>query len=154
MSAAIWTVLAWQLVMANTTIAQQTAARAEPSCVSWLELPTRGLLAARAPASGTVQAVVYIGEGGRPSKVELTGGNRWLEGEVRVAMLASVFASRCQGRTLKFIFGFTIEDPPADELIPPGVRFVPPNRFDLVFRRLRPNREPPAPSRPPPAREP
>lgn len=79
-----------------------------------------------------------IGKKGQLSKLTLTGGNPGLRGEARVAMNLSRFAAKCQGRSLEFVFAFTLEDPPTDSIIPPGVRFVPPNRFELIFRRVKP----------------
>jgi hypothetical protein len=118
--------------------AQDPGSRFDFSCIDFLELPTRGLLAAGAGTSGTVRAVAKIGKKGQLSKLTLTGGNRGLQGEVRVAMNLSRFAGKCQGRSVEFVFAFTLEDPPTDSIIPPGVRFVPPNRFELIFRRVKP----------------
>jgi hypothetical protein len=119
--------------------AQDPGSRLDFSCIDFLELPTRGLLAAGAGTSGTVRAVAQIGKEGQLSKLTLTGGNRGLRGEARVAMNLSRFAAKCQGRSVEVVFAFTLEDPPTDSIIPPGVRFVPPNRFELVFRRVKPN---------------
>ena len=118
--------------------AQTPASGIDLACVTYLELPTRGLHAARAGSSGTVFAAGRIGKKGRLTLLQLRGGNRGLQGEVRVAMNLSQFAARCEDRTIKFVFAFKLEDPPTYNLIPPGVRFVPPNRFELIFRRLRP----------------
>jgi hypothetical protein len=76
------------------------------------------------------------------------GDNRLLKAEVDVAMQLSQFAARCYNKKLTFEFRFTLEDPEGDNLLPPSVVFVPPNRFDLIFRKLAPIIEPPAP--PPP----
>ena len=119
--------------------AQEPLVGPDLSCISSLELPTRGLLAAGAGTSGTVHAAAEIGKEGQLSKLRLTGGNPGLQGEVRVAMNLSQFAARCHDRTVECVFGFTLEDPPTDSIIPPGVRFVPPNRFELVFRRVKPS---------------
>jgi hypothetical protein len=121
------------------------------SCVDSLELPTRGLLAAGAGSSGVVHAAAGIGKDGKLSNLRMDGGNRGLRGEVRVAMNLSKFAAKCRDRTIDFVFAFTLEDPPTDSIIPPGVSFVPPNRFELVFRKVKPSldiappREPPSP---------
>lgn len=125
--------------------AQEPTADPDLSCFSSLELPTRGLFAAGAGTSGSVIAAAEIGRGGKLSKLRLTGGNPGLQGEVRVAMNLSQFAAKCHGQTVKVVFGFILEDPPIDHIIPPGVRFVPPNRFELVFRRVKPSYDP-APS--------
>ncbi len=116
---------------------QTPASAADHSCVESLELPTRGLFAARAGASGEVYAVVRIGKEGQVDKLDLTGANRGLQAEVRVAMNLSKFDARCGGQSLDFIFAFTLEDPPTDNILAPGVRFVPPNRFELTFRRVK-----------------
>jgi hypothetical protein len=63
-------------------------------------------------------------------------------------MNASRFEAACVGRKVEFVFEFTLEDPPEVILIPPGVRFIPPNRFALVFRRLKPVIEHPSPKVP------
>jgi hypothetical protein len=118
------------------------------SCVTSLELPTHGLIAARAGSSGTVNAHLRLGENGKVSELRLTGDSPALEGEVRVAIELSKFARRCKGRTIDLIFSFTLEDPPGDSIIPPRTRFFPPNRFDLVFRKLKPSPEFPVPPAP------
>jgi hypothetical protein len=109
------------------------------SCVNTLELPTRGLLASGAGNSGVVHAVADIGKDGKVAHLQLNGGNPGLQAEVRVAMDLSKFATKCHGRALEFVFAFTLEDPPIDSLRPPAVRFVPPNRFELVFKRVKPD---------------
>jgi hypothetical protein len=85
-----------------------------------------------------VHAAARISADGKLSKLRLDGGNRALQGEVRVAMNLSQFATKCHDRTIDFVFAFTLEGPPTDSIIPPGVRFVPPNRFELVFRKVKP----------------
>ena len=122
--------------------AQPPSSSVDLSCVSSLELPTRGLLAAGAWSSGTILALGQIGKRGQLSKLQLRGGNRGLQGEVRVAMSLSQFNARCEGRTVEFAFAFTLEDPPTDNIVPPVVRFVPPNRFELIFRRVKPSYDP------------
>jgi len=67
--------------------------------------------------------------------------------EVRVALELSQFDTTCRGRVIAIVFDFTIEDPPTDSIVPPGVKFVPPNRFELVFRRVKANFDP-APTEP------
>jgi hypothetical protein len=136
----------------NTILAQQQRSSSDLSCITSLELPTHGFLAARAPNSGIVHASVEIGPEGRLSKVQLTTDSSMsegLEGEVRVALGDSHFAQRCVGRTLRFVLSFKLEDPPTDSILPPTVRFVPPNRFDLVFRRLKSNLDPASQPKPP-----
>jgi hypothetical protein len=71
-----------------------------------------------------------------------------LKGEVQVAMQLSRFASRCSGKEIKLVFMFTLTDPPVDSVLPPAVQFVPPNRFELTFRRLRANVDPVSPPKP------
>jgi hypothetical protein len=115
------------------------------SCVASLELPTHGLLAARAGTSGTVAAIIRVAEGGAVSALELAGGNDILQAEVRVAVKLSTFDRKCQGRSVQIIYAFTLEDPATDSIIPPAVRFIPPNRFELTFRKVKPNIEPPPP---------
>jgi hypothetical protein len=131
-------VLGWFVIPAVLT-GQTRIAAADHSCVKSLELPTRGLLAARAGTSGTVHATGRIGEDGQLDKLDLTDANRILQGEVRVAMNLSKFDARCKGQSVEFIFAFTLEGPATDYIIPPAVRFAPPNRFELTFRRVKPN---------------
>ena len=118
---------------------QTQPATAHASCIKSLELPTRGLMAARAGASGTVDAVVLVRTDGKIEKLDLTGGNNNLQAEVRVAMELSTFDSTCQGQRILLTFDFTLTDPPADNILPPAVKFVPPSRFELTFRRVKPN---------------
>jgi hypothetical protein len=139
MSTHAFCVVTWHLILASAAMPQQRSSIFDPSCIESLELPTRGLLAARSPTSGTVRAEVHIGDQGRTEKLVLTGGNPFLEGEVHVALKGSRFAPRCQGRKLEFVFGFTMEEPARYDLIPPAVRFIPPNRFELIFKRLKPH---------------
>jgi hypothetical protein len=130
---------------------EEQASAMDVSCVTSLHLPTHGFFAARAPHSGTVHATVHLGTGGTPSKTQLvtdTPNPEGLEAEVRTALAGSDFAPRCAGRALEFFFAFTLEEPPADSILPPTVRFVPPNRFELVFRKVKPNYDP-APQRKP-----
>ena len=54
-------------------------------------------------------------------------------------MQLSQFAATCDSRTVEFVFGFTLQEPATDSIRPPGVRFLPPNRFELIFRRVKPN---------------
>ena len=117
---------------------QTRIAPSDFSCVESLELPTRGLLAAGAGKSGTVSAIVHIGDGGHVEKLELVGDNKILNAEVRVAMNLSQFTAKCSGRQFGLVFEFVLEDPPTNTLIPPAVRFLPPDRFALTFRRLKP----------------
>lgn len=65
-----------------------------------------------------------------------------LRAEVEVALGLSRFDGKCDRHTVAFFFDFKLEDPPTDSVLPPAVRFVPPNRFDLVFRRVKPNNDP------------
>jgi hypothetical protein len=70
----------------------------------------------------------------------MNGGDPSLQGEVQAAVSVSRFKTRCAGRKVKFVFVFTlIEENPSDNVIPPFVRFVPPNRFELTFHRVKPN---------------
>jgi hypothetical protein len=145
MKMTIQTVAELALIFTPLLYGKEMTSTANLSCVSSLELPTRGLLAAGAGASGIVHVFARIGRDGRLSNLKLDGGNPGLQGEVGVAINLSRFAVKCQDRTVEFIFAFTLEDPPTDSIIPPGVRFIPPNRFELVFRRLRPNYDPSSP---------
>ena len=138
-------IMAGSLLVSPALHGQKPVSNVDLSCVDALELPTRGLIAAGAGSSGVVHAVARIGEAGKLSNLRLEGGNRGLRGEVRVAMNLSQFAAKCRDRTIDFVFAFTLEDPPTDSIIPPGVRFVPPNRFELVFREVKPNYDPAPP---------
>ena len=115
-------VLSW-VAIAAVLSAQTKTLTADYSCVESLELPTRGLLASTAGTSGTVHAAVRIGKDGQINKLDLTGANRVLQAEVRVAMNLSKFAVQCEGKSLDFIFAFTLEDPATDHTIPPGRTF-------------------------------
>lgn len=140
--------LALSIAFSSSAIAAQNASL-DWSCVTSLELPTHGLIAARAGASGTVNAHLRLGKNGKVSELRLTGDSPALEGEVRVAIGLSRFAPRCKGRAIDLIFSFTLEDPLGDSIIPPRTRFFPPNRFDLVFRKLKPTSlESPTPPEP------
>jgi hypothetical protein len=119
--------------------AQKPVADTDLSCVRSLELPTRGLAAARSDASGTVSARVHVGAGGKIASLDLDGGTLALRAEVEVAMSLSEFSGKCQGRAVGFVFHFTLEGPAMDYIVPPGVRFLPPNRFELIFRRVKPS---------------
>lgn len=116
------------------------------SCVASLELPTQGLFAARAATSGTVTAVISLDAGGRLAALKLTGNDEFLKGEVGVSLSGSRFTPKCRHRSVEVIYSFTLEDPATDLIIPPAVRFVPPNRFELTFRRVKPNVDPAPPS--------
>lgn len=117
----------------------------ELACVTSLELPTRGFLAATSSSSGTVHARIEIGLSGRASRIELSGANPLLQGEVRVGLNQSRFSEKCSGKQVELLFQFTLEGSPTDTLRPPAVRFLPPNRFELVFRRLKPVLDGPPP---------
>ena len=117
------------------------------SCFEYLELPTRGLLAAKAGESGTVRAHIRIGKDGGITQLKLLGGNPGLQAEVRVAMTLSRLNKICKNSVIDLVFAFSLEDPPTDYITAPAVRFVPPNRFELTFRRVRPNVELPVPDR-------
>src|SRR4051812_16754344 len=99
----------WSAMFVVALDAQNLNSEGQLSCVDYLELPTRGLIAASAPASGTVRAVAKIDAKGQSSQLKLTGGNFALQGEVRVAMNSSRFSATCNGRLVEFIFGFTLE---------------------------------------------
>lgn len=111
-------------------------------CVSSLELPTHGLLAARAPRSGIVKALVLIGPRGIPSDVFFTSDDTALEREVQIAINLSRFKRSCQGRKVELVFSFELTEPATDSILPPEVRFLPPNRFELIFRRVKSNLDP------------
>ena len=133
------------MAFASAALGDEAAARVGLSCATSLELPTHGIMAAKAGTSGVVTAKIHIGEAGQVSDLQLSSDNRYLEGEVRVAIDLSKFAARCKRRVLELIFSFTLQDPPTDSIVPPAVRFLPPNRFELIFRRVKPNHESPAP---------
>jgi hypothetical protein len=144
------TVMFMLLALLPAVLSAQPDPVKDLSCFDVLELPTPGFFAAGAPASGTVEVRAYIGAGGAISKLELAGESVALKAEVNVAMQLSHFAPRCSGRTISVVFAFTLEDPPSDSIIPPIARFRPPNRFELTFRRVKPNIDPGSPPPPPP----
>src|SRR6266540_3045349 len=119
------------LVVSSQSVltAQTIPTEADLSCIESLEFPTGGLLSSRAGTSGTVEVAVEIGKNGKP-QIRLTGDNQLLKSEVNVAMALSRFAVRCEGRIVRLSFKFVLHDPPADNLMPPAVRFLPPNRFE------------------------
>ncbi len=86
-----------------------------------------------------MHAVVKINKNGQVGSLDLFGDNKALRAEVEVAINLSKFDARCGGRVVEFIFAFTLEDPPTDNIVPPAVRFSPPNRFELTFRKVKPN---------------
>ena len=133
--------------LAIGSYAQTTAPETDLSCVSSLHLPTVGFFAAGAGTSGTVEAVIHIAENDQPATVELSGGNPGLRGEVQVAMDLSHFKDSCPGRTVRIVFAFTLEDPAVDAILPPLVRFIPPNRFELTFQKRKPSLDPASPPR-------
>src|SRR5882724_993393 len=104
------------------------------SCVASLELPTQGLFAARAATSGTVTALIRLDSSGRLAALQLTGSDEFLKADVSVSLNLSRFTTRCGNRNVEVIYSFTLEDPATDWIIPPAVRFAPPNRFELTFR--------------------
>jgi hypothetical protein len=113
--------------------------RASLSCVQSLFLPTTGRLAAHASGSGRVRATVTIGPKGDAVHLDTDGGDNFLKAEVMVAVEQSQFRTQCAGKKVVFDFDFTIvEEYPTDDVAPPLVRFVPPNRFELAFRRVKP----------------
>ena len=121
--------------------AQVAPKKEDLSCVVSLDLPTHGILAARSPNPGTVHATLSIGREGKPTKILMTTDTpspEGLEAEVGIALRDSQFAPSCDGRQLEFFFAFSLQDPPVDSILPPAVRFVPPNRFELTFRRVKP----------------
>ena len=134
----------WALsaVAAVSVLAQEPMPGTNLACIESLTLPTRGLLAARAGHSGTVEAVVNVTSADSPPEVILHGDNPLLEGEVQVALSLSRFGPRCAGSRISFSFVFKLEDPPTDSIVPPAVRFMPPNRFELTFRRVKANLDP------------
>ena len=133
----------------SAALAQDAATTTDLSCVTSLKLPTHGFLAARAGTSGVVTAKIHIGDAGRVAELRFVSDNRYLQGEVQVAIELSTFAAQCDGRVLELVFSFTLEDPPADTIIPPAVQFLPPNRFALIFRRVKPSHDPGSPRRSP-----
>src|SRR5262249_23752927 len=52
----------------------------------------------------SVNNVVWVAQNGQVGKLDLTGGNRILQGEVEVAMSLSQFEGRCENQTLELIF--------------------------------------------------
>jgi len=121
--------------------AQIAPQKGDLSCVVSLDLPTHGILAARAPNPGTVHATLSIGPGGRLTKMLLatdTARPEGLEAEVSIALRGSDFAARCDGRQIELFFAFSLQDPAVDSILPPAVRSVPPNRFEITFRRVKP----------------
>ncbi len=78
--------------------------------------------------------------------MQFTSDDPALEREVQIALNLSKFKKSCAGRKFELVFSFELADPPADSVLPPDVRFLPPNRFELVFRRVKPNIDPASPA--------
>src|SRR5689334_14616059 len=114
MSTRVLALAALSLVFDGLFLGQERTLDRSLSCVASLELPTQGLLAARARSSGTVTALVRVGGEGHSSALELTGVDDLLKGEVRVALNLSRFAPECRGRSVQIVYAFTLEDPPTD----------------------------------------
>lgn len=125
--------------------AQSQTSAGDLSCIESLELPTKGLLAARAQTSGVVRATISLGKEQKPDKVDLSGSDNLLTNEVRVAINLSRFSNHCAGRTLVLVFAFNLEEPAVDTVMPPAVRFKPPNRFEIDVRRVNGNIDPAPP---------
>jgi hypothetical protein len=105
------------------------------SCVLSLHLPT-DIDAAKSQQSGIVTVQIRRVA---PNVVDINlfGGNAALQNDVRAAMRLSLFAGRCKNQDT-FIFAFTFLDPPTGSILPPSVAFLPPNWFELTFRRRKP----------------
>jgi len=113
----------------------------ELGCVGALELPTRSILSARAVTSGTVIVTVQVGIDGKAAQIDMLGESAALKGEVQVAMTLSTFLPKCAGKKLELVFAFKLEDPPSESILPPGVRYMPPNRFELIVRKVKANQD-------------
>ena len=109
------------MVCRNLAYPQGRVPHGDLSCMSSLELPTHGLLAARASSSGTVKASLQVGPRGSLSKTTFTSDDPILEREVQIALGLSVFGKRCAGRTLEVVFSFLLQDPPRYLTLPPAV---------------------------------
>lgn len=117
---------------------QPSYAQDDFGCVESLVLPKTGIFAARAEGSGSVHALITVADSGGLKRLDMNGGDHALEGEVMMAMKASRFKPRCAGQMLSFVFDFTIlEENPSDHVFPPMIKVVPPNRFELTFRRVK-----------------
>ncbi len=84
--------------------------------------------------------------------LDLSGGNDTLRREVKVAVTLSRFKPECRGQSVRIVFAFTLEAPVSYEIRPPAVRYVPPDRFELTFKRAKAVIEPPTRDLPPPGR--
>ena len=113
----------------------------ELGCVGALELPTRSILSSRAVTSGTVIVTVQVGIDGKAAQIDMLGESAALKGEVQVAMTLSTFLPKCAGKKLELVFAFKLEDPPSESILPPGVRYMPPNRFELIVRKVKANQD-------------
>jgi len=111
------------------------------ACVQTLALPTQGVFAPHASSSAAVRVMVTIGEGGRVKEAVLRGGDKILQAEVKAALELSEFRTDCASKTEEITFSFKLIDPPVSAMLPPAVRFIPPNTFEIVYRRIRPRVE-------------
>jgi hypothetical protein len=105
------------------------------SCVLSLHLPT-DIDATKAEQSGVVTVQIRRLA---PDAVDISvsGGSPALQSDVRASMALSHFTGRCKDPE-EYIFAFSFLDPQTDSLLPPSVSFLPPNRFEMTFRRRKP----------------
>jgi hypothetical protein len=141
----VFVTLLASIAAVGSGLADESGPTADLSCVKSLDLPTHGIIASGSPESGVVTAEIQVGEKGDLADLRLSGGNQLLQGEVRVAIQLSTFAAQCKGRVLKFLFSFTLQEPATDSILPPAVQYLPPNRFELTFRRRKPTYDPGSP---------
>jgi hypothetical protein len=105
-------------------------------CVKDMEIPQKHTLVAY--TTGNVEAVVTVGSYGRLKSVDIKSPNIQLRTEVEFYLrYHTVYSPSCRGQRVNFSFTYAIEGPLADELST-TLHFLPPNRFLVVSRPVRP----------------
>lgn len=109
-------------------------------CIEDMEVPQKH--AAAAYTSGTVEASVIIGSDGKPELVKLQSGSKLLRNEVEFYLkYRTRYSTTCKGQQVSLYFTYAIEGELAEELSS-TVHFLPPNRFVIVSRPVRPVADP------------
>lgn len=106
------------------------------ACIEEMEIPRYSYVARLALKTGTVHALVKIGEGGRLSDVILDAPDPRLADEVRGWIKHTArFRPSCAGREVRLLFTFRLEGEPTHYTFA-IVRFRPPNHFIIISQPL------------------
>lgn len=115
------------------------AASAGIDCIREIELPRYSFVARRAPAGGTVKALIMIGKSGRPVTIRTPNSDENLAEEVRDTLRDNTsYSGACQGKEIEIVFTFRLEGKPSEYPMT-SVHFQPPNHFVLVSEPKRPH---------------